>query len=74
MIKFIDKIGSFVQKDKDDLKTAIDEDKMFGNVGVGSNVNKWIDRVRNGSIKVTTSLSMNVVANLITQAIVAFLG
>lgn len=64
MIKFIDKIGSFVQKDKDDLKTAIDEDKMFGNVGVGSNVNKWIARVRNGSIKVTTSLSMNVVANV----------
>ena len=74
LTKFIDKIGSFVQKDKDDLKTAIDEDKMFGNVGVGSNVNKWIARVRNGSIKVTTSLSMNVVANLITQAIVAFLG
>ena len=41
-------------------------------VGIGINVKKWIDSIRNGSIKFATSLSMNVVANLITQAIVAF--
>lgn len=70
--RFIDKIGSITQKDKDDLKNAIDEDKKIGSAGVGLNVNKWIDRIRSGSIKFATSLSMNVVANLITQAIVAF--
>lgn len=70
--RFIDKIGSIAQNDKDDLKNAIDEDKKVGSVGVGLNANKWIDRIRSGSIKFATSLSMNVVANLITQAIVAF--
>ena len=70
--KFIDKIGIVEQKDKDALKVAIDEDKKLGSVGVGLNVEKWISRIRTGSIKLVTSLSQNVVANLITQAIVAF--
>ena len=72
MAAFLDKIGKIAQKDKDDLKNAIDEDKKLGSLGVGVNVSKWIDRIRNGSIKLATSLSVNVVANLITQAIVAF--
>ena len=41
---------------------------------MGLNANKWIDRVRSGSIKLATSFSLNIVANLITQAIVAYVG
>ncbi len=74
LIKFLDKIGKFEQKDKDELKKAMDDDKKLGCVGVGLNVNKWIEGIRTGSTKLVTSLSMNVVANLITQAIVAFGG
>ena len=74
LVSFLDKLGDFPQNDKDDLKRALDEDKKSGYVGVGVNVNKWIDRIRTGSIKFATSLSVNVVANLITQALVAFIG
>ena len=70
--RFLDKIGRIAQKDKDDLKNAIAEDAKLGCVGIGLNVSKWIDRIRTGSVKLATSLSMNVIANLITQAIVAF--
>ena len=71
---FLNKIGHVAQNDKDELKTALEQDKKSGFVGVGLNANKWIDRVRAGSIKLVTSLSLNVVANLITQALVAFYG
>ena len=71
---FLGKIGNVGQNDKEELKSALEQDKKSGSVGVGLNANKWIDRVRSGSIKLATSLSLNVVANLITQAIVAYVG
>ena len=69
---FLNKIGNIGQNDKDELKKALEQDKESGSVGIGLNAKKWIDKVRAGSIKLATSLSLNVAANLITQAIVAF--
>ncbi len=71
---FLNRVGSIAQNDIDELKSAMEQDKKSGCVGLGLNANKWINRVRAGSIKLATSLSLNVVANLITQAIVAFIG
>lgn len=71
---FLNKIGNIGQNDKDDLKKALEQDKKSGSVGIGMNVNRWIDKVRTGSIKLATSLSLNVAANLLTQAIVAYAG
>lgn len=71
---FLNKVGSVAQNEIDELKSALEQDMKSGSVGVGLNANKWIDKVKAGSIKLATSLSLNVVANLITQAIVAFIG
>lgn len=71
---FLNRVGSIAQNDIDELKSAMEQDKKSGCVGLGLNANKWINRVRAGSIKLATSLPLNVVANLITQAIVAFIG
>ena len=47
----LNKIGNIGQNDKEELKSALEQDKKSGSVGVGLNANKWIDRVRAGSIK-----------------------
>lgn len=56
------------------LRADIESDSKECKSGIGPRASSWLERIRNGTVHVASSLAGNVVANLITQAIVSFLG